>query len=104
MFTRMLVLAAVLCIALPGRSTAQQASGFPRAVAPGGSAQLSAPTTPLPGPRVRPLFEQPTAPTLAPSRAGQRSSLADEGGQHTIVISTLALVLIVIIVVLLVVK
>lgn len=100
MLIRMLVVGALLCAALPGRSAAQQTSDAPRAAAQG-SALLSSPNAPLPGPRVRPLFQQPAAPTLAPIRSGASSSLAAAGGQHTIVVSTLALVLAAIIVVLL---
>jgi hypothetical protein len=55
----------------------------------------------LPGPRLSPQFQR-AEPTLARSTTSERSSLAVAGGQHTIVISTLVLVLAVIIIVLLV--
>ena len=91
------ILAAVLCAAPLTVLAAQQPTvSAPIAAPPAAPAQVSAPVAPLPvpGPALSPQFER-TAPALA------RSPMA-AGGNHTIVISTLALVLGIIIIVLLV--
>lgn len=80
-------------------SAAQQAPDSARVAEPASSASVSSPST-LPGPRLSPQFQR-VEPTLARSTS-ETSSLAVADGQHTIVISTLALVLAVIIIVLLV--
>jgi hypothetical protein len=67
-----------------------------------GSANVSS-SSALPGPRLSPEFQR-AEPTLARSTTYAGSSLAVASGQHTIVISTLVLVLAVIIIVLLVAK
>ena len=94
------ILLAVWCIAAVAPLPAQQALDSARVV-PASTAQASAPTAPAPGPRLAPRFER-GEPSLAPSNSSVASPLAVQGGRHTIVISTLALVLIVVIVVLLV--
>jgi hypothetical protein len=92
---------ALLCaVAAATPLAAQQAPDSARVV-PASTAQPSAPSPTLAGPRVSSPRFQRYEPSLARSDA-PASSLAVEGGSHTIVISTLALVLIVIIIVLLV--
>jgi hypothetical protein len=81
-------------------SAAQQAPDPTRVTVPASSAGVSSPSA-LPGPRLSPEFQR-AEPTLARSTASEGSFLAVASGQHTIVISTLALVLAVIIIVLLV--
>ena len=84
-------------------SAAQQAPDPARATpVPPSSAGVSS-TRALPGPRLSPEFQR-AEPTLARSTTSEVSSLAVASGQHTIVISTLVLVLAVIIIVLLVAK
>jgi hypothetical protein len=85
------VLAAALCAAPLAVSAAQQAPD-PARVTPASSAGASSPSA-LPGPRLSPEFTR-AEPTLALSTTS--------AGQHTIVISTLALVLAVILLVLLI--
>ena len=77
----------------------QQAPDSARA-APQTSARASTPTSTTAGPRLAPRF-QSYEPSLVRTNASVTPSPMAEGGSHTIVISTLALVLIVIIVVLL---
>ena len=93
------VLAAALCVAPLAVSAAQQAPDSARVAVPASSASVSSPSA-LPGPRLSPQFQR-AEPTLARSTTSETSSLAVAGGQHTIVISTLVLVLAVIIIVLL---
>lgn len=95
-----LILIGVLCVAAATPLAAQQASDSARAAVTT-AAPASPTSTTLPGPRVSAPQFQSYEPTLARSSASEHSSLA-LAGSHTIVISTLALVLIVIIVVLLV--
>ena len=83
-------------------SAAQQASDSARVTVPLSSAGVSSPSA-LPGPRLSPEFQR-AEPTLARRTTWEGSSLAAASGQHTIVISTLVLVLAVIIIVLLVAK
>ena len=83
-------------------SAAQQAPDSARITVPVSSADLSSPSA-LPGPRLWPEFQR-AEPTLARRTTWEGSSLAAASGQHTIVISTLVLVLAVIIIVLLVAK
>ena len=97
--TRLIPSAALLALfVLVARTTAAQqaVSAAPQA----SSAGVSAPSA-LPGPRLAPEFQR-SEPTLAPRTTADGSSLAAAEGQHTIVISTLVLVLAVIIIVLLV--
>ena len=94
------VLAAALCAAPLAESAAQQAPDSARVAEPASSASVSSPST-LPGPRLSPQFQR-VEPTLARSTTSETSSLAVADGQHTIVISTLVLVLGVIILVLLI--
>lgn len=89
------VLAAALCAAPLAVSAAQQAPDSARVAVSASSASVSSPSA-LPGPRLSPQFQR-AEPTLG-------SSFAAASGQHTIVISTLVLVLAVIIIVLLVAK
>ena len=96
------ILAAVLCAIPLAVSAAQQDASAPSApsapsaapAAQAAPAQVSPPVTPLPvpGPALSPQFD----------RSLPAPSLAASGGSHTIVISTLALVLGIIIIVLLV--
>jgi len=99
---REIILIAALCAAAVTPLWGQQASDSARAVpvSPARSPSAAA----LPGPRLVPQFQR-VEPRLA-SRAttSQRPAFMDAGGQHTIVVSTLALVLAAIIVVLLVVR
>jgi len=81
-------------------SAAQQAPDPARVTVPTSSAGVSSPS-PLPGPRLSPEFHR-AEPTLARSTTREGSPLAVASGEHTIVISTLVLVLAVIIIVLLV--
>ena len=97
-----LALATVLGAAAITPLVGQQAPDSTR-VAPAISPRASAPSTIPLGPRLSSPFQR-TEPRLAPSSAAHRSFSAFEGGQHTIVISTLAIVLAAIIVVLLVVR
>ena len=62
----------------------------------------SSPSTALPGPRLQPEWRS-FEPSVTDSSASGRASLMSEG-RHSIVVSTLALILIVVIVVLLVAK
>jgi hypothetical protein len=94
------VLVAALCAAPLAESAAQQAPDSARVAVPASSASVSSPST-LPGPRLSPQFQR-VEPTLARSPTSETSSLAVADGQHTIVISTLVLVLGVIILVLLI--
>jgi hypothetical protein len=103
------LLVALFVLVAHARAAAQQAaSAAPQAPAvsgatvPASSVSVSSPSA-LPGPRLSPEFQR-AEPTLARSTTFEGSSLAVASGQHTIVISTLALVLAVIIIVLLVAK
>jgi len=94
--------AAVLTAALFGAVTpvaAQQSADVE--VTDTTSPRASAPATVLPGPRV-PALVQPVRPMEARISTERAWPLAAQGGRHTIVISTLALVLAVIIIVLLI--
>jgi hypothetical protein len=73
----------------------------PANAAPVSSTQASSPSTTAPGPRISPRFQSFT-PNLDRSSASATPAPMHEGGSHTIVISTLALVLIIIIILLLV--
>ena len=93
-----MMLVAVLGVAGVAPLSAQQATG--PAPATGTSApQAGAPSAPLTGPRVQPEYRS-FQPSVADSSASERAS--SMGGRHTIVLSTLSLILIVIIIVLLV--
>jgi hypothetical protein len=93
-----MMLVAALGAAALAPLTAQQATGSQPA--PGaGTAQASAPSAPLPGPRIQPEYRS-FQPNVADSSVAGRASSME--GRHTIVLSTLSLVLIVIIIVLLV--
>jgi hypothetical protein len=97
-----LILVAFFTAAAVKPLRAQEASGFTRAL-PAHAPSFTSPNTTL-GPRLTPRFESFT-PVLARSEASTSSSAAAvSGGEHTIVFSTLALVLGVIILVLLVVR
>lgn len=92
-----LLLVAGLCTACLAPLTAQQSTG-PRPAAGANTAQASAPSAPLPGPRVQPEYRR-FQPSITDSSASSASAM---GGRHTIVLSTLSLILIVVIIVLLV--
>ena len=98
----LLVFAAAWCVAAMAPVAAQQASQSAR-----GTAISPAPAPPqrLPGPRLAPQFQgfEPRFTRVETSRSSSGAAV-DEGGQHTIVISTLALVLAAVIVVLLAVR
>ena len=81
--------------------SARASVAAPANAAPASSVQTSAPSTTEPGPRLSPRFQSVT-PSLDRSSTSAAPSPMPEGGSHTLVISTLALVLIIIIVVLLV--
>ena len=99
-----MALAAILCAAAVTTLAGQQAP-VSAGAARTGSALASSPTPWLLGPRLSPQFAR-FEPNLAEPTSGEarRAFLAAEGGQHTIVISTLAVVLGAIIVVLLIVR
>jgi hypothetical protein len=95
-----MILIAVWCVAALTPVRAQQASDSARVV-PADTARVSSPSTPAPGPSLAPRFER-VGVSVAPRNASVASPLPVAGGSHTIVISTLSLVLIVVLVVLLV--
>lgn len=102
LFRTAMFLVAVSCVVAVTPLPSQQAPDSTR-VAGESAAQASAPTTTLPGPRLRPPLPSVEAELDArinPLRASPPA--AQGGGRHTIVISTLALVLGIIIIVLLV--
>jgi len=80
---------------------AQQAAG-PAPAAEVSPAPVNSPSSALPGPRLQPEWRS-FEPSVTDSSASGRASLMSEG-RHSIVVSTLALILIVVIVVLLVAK
>ena len=92
-----LIVVAALVVGLAPLKAQQTASQTP--VAGVATAQASAPSVPLPGPRVQPEYRS-FQPSIADSSATGRASSME--GQHTIVLSTLSLILLVIIIVLLV--
>ncbi len=102
-----LILAAVLSAAAATPTAAQQASQ-PAVQQPASSgvtgeacaAQVGAPSAPLPGPRLQPEWAR-VEPAIADRSTTPRP--VPPAGNHTIVISTLALVLIVVIATILVV-
>ena len=95
------VLVVALCaMALP--SLAAQQVSVPPSAARANVAPASAASTPLPGPRLQPEWRR-YEPSVSDSTASGNGSTMSSG-RHTIVISTLALVLIVVIVVLLATK
>lgn len=100
LFRVAVILIAMSCAAAVTPVLAQQAPDAAR-VTETSSAQASAPSTAQPGPRLSPQFQR-FEPSVAPSNASGSSSLAAAEGTHTIVISTLALVLIAVIIVLLI--
>lgn len=105
---RSVVLVTALCAAPAVALSAQQAQPSTEA-APAGEAPVSpaapgmtagAPLAPAPQPHASPLFQKgDPAPTLG---ASDRAAASSEGKNHTIVVSTLVLVLVGIIVLLLV--
>lgn len=96
-----MVLVIALCaLALPPL-TAQQAAGPAPAVG-ASTATVSSPSPAQSGPRLQPEWRS-FEPRVTDTRASGRASLVSEG-RHSIVVSTLALILIVVIVVLLVAK
>ena len=97
--------ALILCAALTfGAATSlmSQQAQAPATVAAPAAATVSAPAT-TPAPAASPLFAQEdrNAPTLANAEAANTAAI-NEGGSHTIVVSTLVLVLAVVILVLLI--
>lgn len=107
-FRSVALLAALLGIAPVGLLTAQQTAApttststpvGPAAEAAGAPADAVAPSPTVPKPQYSPLFQKgDTAPTLGTND----KAVAAEGKSHTIVLSTLALILIVVILVLLI--
>jgi hypothetical protein len=96
-------LLAALFVLVAHTTAAQQAPDSARVTPlPPNSAGVSS-SSALPGPRLSREFQR-AEPTLSRSTRSEGSSLAVASGQHTIVISTLVLVLAVIILVLLVAK
>lgn len=96
-----MILVAMSCVVAVTPLPSQQAPDSTR-VAGETAAQAGTPSTTLPGPRVRPPFPSVDAELEARITSPVRPSpLAAQGGRHTIVISTLALVLGIIIIVLL---
>ena len=93
-----MILGTALCAAGLAPLTGQQTTG-PGPAAGASTVQASAPSAPLPGPRVQPEYRS-FQPSVADSSASGRAS--SMGGRHTIALSTLSLVLIVVIIVLLV--
>jgi hypothetical protein len=81
-------------------ASAAQQTPDPTSVTVPASSSVSSPSA-LPGPRLSPEFQR-AEPTLARSTTPEGSFLPVASGQHTIVISTLVLVLAVILIVLLV--
>jgi len=100
-----LVLTAALFVAAISPLAAQQAqdSALAKPAIPPVSTVRHAPAPAPVGPRASAQFQRIT-PTLAPSASARSSDVMDDDGQHTIVVSTLALVLAVIIIVLVVVN
>ena len=92
-----MVVVAALAAGLTPVEAQQTASQAP--VARAATVQASAPSASLPGPRVQPEYKS-FQPSIADSSAAGRASSME--GRHTIVVSTLSLILIVIIIVLLV--
>lgn len=92
-----MIVVAALAVGLTPLKAQQTASQAP--VAGAATAQASAPSAPLPGPRVQPEYRS-FQPSIADSSATGRASSME--GRHTIVLSTLSLILIVIIIVLLI--
>jgi len=99
--TVMVLVIALCALAVPALAS-QQAAGSPPAagVSP---APVNSPSSALPGPRLQPEWRS-YEPSVTDSSASGGASLMSDGRSHTIVISTLALILIVVIVVLLVAK
>jgi len=96
LFLAAAVLTAVPCAITPVAAQQPADAGVTETPSP----QASAPDTALPGPRAGGLF-QPVQPIEARISTEGAWPLAAQGGSHTIVVSTLALVLAVIIIVLL---
>lgn len=91
-----MMVVAALAVGLTPLTAQETATQAP--VAGTATAQASAPGAPLPGPRVQPEYRS-FQPSIADSSATGRASSME--GRHTIVLSTLSLILIVIIIVLL---
>ncbi len=91
-----------------GALLAQQAQApalaAPVTAAPAPAAPATATPAAAPAPHESALFERndPNAPTLASAKAAHESALMSGGDNHTIVVSTLVLVLAVVILVLLI--
>ena len=92
-----LLVVAALAAGLTPLNAQQTASQAP--VAGAATVRASAPSAPLPGPRVQPEYRS-FQPSIADSSAAGRAASME--GRHTIAVSTLSLILIVIIIVLLV--
>jgi hypothetical protein len=96
-----LILCAALTFGVATNLLSQQPQAAAAVTAPA-AATVSAPAT-TPAPAASPLFAQTNenAPTLANAEAANTAAIS-EGGSHTIVVSTLVLVLAVVILVLLI--
>lgn len=102
LFPATMILIPLLCVAVTTTS-AQQAAPDSTRVLETSAIESSGPSATLSGPRLAPQRFQSIEPTRPYTNAVMDSPAAVQGGRHTIVISTLALVLATIIVVLLVV-
>ena len=91
---------ALCAMAMPPLAGQQAAGTAPASVV--SPAPASSSSTALPGPRLQPEWRS-FEPSVTDTSASGRASLMSEG-RHSIVVSTLALILIVVIVVLLVAK
>jgi len=105
LFRTALMLTAVACAAAVTPTAAQQVAQpgpAPAATTQASDAQAGAPSAPLPGPRLRPELPRVPEPNFA--ERGVTPTPVAPAQNHTIVVSTLALVLIVVLVTILVVK
>jgi len=93
-----IILVSALCAGVTPLAAQQTTSLAPAARA--STTPASTPSAPLLGPRVQPEYRSFQPSVADSSVSGRASSMA--GGRHTIVLSTLSLVLIVIIIVLLI--
>jgi glucose/arabinose dehydrogenase len=97
-----LLFSALLTFAAANSLFAQQAQA-PAITAPATPAPAAAPATTSPAPHASPLFDRSdaNAPTIAAAQADHSAAMVS-GDNHTIVVSTLVLVLAVVILVLLI--
>lgn len=98
-----LLFSALLTFATAGTLLAQQAQAPAAITAPAAPAPAATPVATTPAPHASPLFDRSdaNAPTLAAAQADHSAAMVS-GDNHTIVVSTLVLVLAVVILVLLI--